>query len=196
MADTQWRAQAATRTSDSTEFEKARDALLALIGQAQSTQDHDQTWVAAQQSLGDFWWLRSDSRNWGAAWTHYQPALDWWAQSKDLETARRHYLEIVWSISEPAWQDQYYSYGAFGNVLPPQILENVLKIAQDENDRTHAHYLLAMTLRNQGGVQRQRVSREFESALEGGPARGGLARDGLVRDWYDDALFHYAQWMA
>ncbi|MCZ6484688.1 MAG: MG2 domain-containing protein [Acidobacteria bacterium] len=197
LADTQWRAQAATRTSDSTEFEEAREALLALIGPAQRPQDHDQIWAMAQQSLGDFWWLRGDSRNWGAAWTHYRQALDWWAQSKDLETARRHYLEIVWSISEPAWQDQYYSYGAFGNVLPLQILENVLKIAQDENDRTHAHYLLAMTLRNQGNrVQRQRVSREFEAALEGGPARDGLVRDGLVRDWYDDALFHYAQWMA
>ena len=191
LADTQWRAQAATRTSDNTEFEKAREALLALIDQAQRPQDHDRIWAAAQQSLGDFWWLRGDSRNWGAAWTHYQQALDWWAQSQDLETARQNYLEIVWSISEPAWQDQYYSYGAYGNVLPHQILENVLKIAQDESDRTHAHYLLAMTLRNQGNwVQRQRVSREFEAALESGSARGGLASD-----WYDDALFNYAQWM-
>ena len=48
-----------------------------------------------------------------------------------------------------------------------------------------------MTLRNQGNwAQRQRVSREFEAALENGSARGGLASD-----WYDDALFNYAQWM-
>ena len=66
LADTQWRTQAATRTSDNTEFEKAREALIALIGQAQRPQDHDQIWAAAQQSLGDFWWLRGDSRNWGA----------------------------------------------------------------------------------------------------------------------------------
>ncbi len=195
LADTRWRAQAATRTSDSTEFEKAREALLVLINQAQQPEDQDLIWAQAQKSLGDFWWLRNDSRNWGSAWTHYQQALAWWARSRDIETARRNYLEIVWNISEPTWQDQYYYYGSFGNVLPLEILENALKITQDENDQAHAHYLIAMTLRNQGDwAQRQRVSDEFEAVLEGGADRP--ARDGLGRDWYDDALFHYAQWMA
>ena len=192
LADTRWHAQSATRTSDSTEFERAREALLALINQAQQPEDQDLIWAQAQQSMGDFWWLRNDSRNWGSAWTHYQQALAWWAKSRDIETARRHYLEIVWEISEPAWQDQYYYYGSFGNVLPLEILENALKIAQDEHDRVHAHYLIAMTLRNQGDwAQRQRVSDEFEAVLD-----GEIARDGLDRDWYDDALFYYAQWMA
>jgi len=192
LADTRWRAQAATRTADSTEFERAREALLVLINQAQQPEDQDLIWAQAQKSLGDFWWLRNDSRNWGSAWTHYQQALAWWAKSRDIETARRNYLEIVWKISEPTWQDQYYYYGSFGNVLPLEILENALKITQDENDQAHAHYLIAMTLRNQGDwAQRQRVSDEFEAVLE-----DGLARDGLDRDWYDDALFHYAQWMA
>ncbi len=197
LADTRWRAQSATRTSDSTEFERAREALLALINQAQQPEDQDLIWAQAQKSLGDFWWLRNDARNWGSAWTHYQQALGWWAKSRDIETARRRYLEIVWEISEPAWQDQYYYYGSFGNILPLQILENALKIAQDEKDRTHAHYLIAMTLQNQGDwAQRQRVSDEFEAVLEGGIARDGIDRDGLAQDWYDDALFHYAQWMA
>ncbi|MCH8017349.1 MAG: hypothetical protein IH917_12070 [Acidobacteria bacterium] len=195
MADTRWRAQAATRTSDSTEFERAREALLGLINQSQEPQDQDLIWVEAQKSLGDFWWLRNDSRNWGSAWTHYQQALAWWAKSRDIETARRNYLEIVWKISEPTWQDQYYYYGSFGNILPLEILENALEITQDENDQAHAHYLIAMTLRNQGdGSQRQRASDEFEAVLEGGADRS--ARDGLDREWYDDALFHYAQWMA
>jgi uncharacterized protein YfaS (alpha-2-macroglobulin family) len=190
VADTRRRAQAATRTSDSTEFDRAREALLVLINQAQQPEDQDLVWAQAQKSLGDFWWLRNDSRNWGSAWTHYQQALAWWAKSSDIETARRHYLEIVWEISEPAWQDQYYYYGSFGNILPLQILENALKIAQDENEQAHAHYLIAMTLRNQGDwAQRQRVSDEFEAVLEGGIGQAGS-------DWYDDALFYYAQWMA
>ena len=41
LADTRWRAQSATRTSDSTEFERAREALLALINQAQQPEDQD-----------------------------------------------------------------------------------------------------------------------------------------------------------
>lgn len=195
LADTRWRAQSATRTSDSTEFDNAREALTALINQAQRSEDQGLIWAQAQKSLGDFWWLRNDSRNWGSAWTHYQQALSWWAKSRDIETARRHYLEIVWEISEPAWQDQYYYYGSFGNILPLQILENALKIAQEEKDQAHAHYLIAMTLKNQGDwAQRQRVSDEFEAVLEKGTDR--LATDRPSRDWHDDALFHYAQWMA
>ena len=68
-----------------------------------------------------------------------------------------------------------------------QVLENVLKIARAEPDRTRAHYLMAMTLRNQGDWrQKQRVAEEFEAALQAG----------VGSDWHDDALFHYAQWMA
>ena len=184
LADTQWRAQAATQTSDHTQLEEARRQLEALITEEQRP---NPIWAQVQQSLGDFWWTRRDSRNWASAWTHYQQALQWWADSKDIETARRRYLEIVWTISEPGWEGQYDYYGSFGNVLPLQILENVLKIAQSKDDQARAHYLLAMTLKNQGDWrQRQRVSTEFEAALEGNAAS----------EWYDDALFHYAQWMA
>ena len=44
-----------------------------------------------------------------------------------------------------------------------------------------------MTMRYLGGdwENRQRVPEEFEAALKAGKQS----------DWYDDALFHYAQWM-
>ncbi|MCH8819973.1 MAG: alpha-2-macroglobulin, partial [Acidobacteria bacterium] len=184
LADTQWRAQAATETYDTTQLEEARRQLEALITVEQQP---DSMGAEVQQSLGDFWWVRRNSKNWGPAWTHYQKALEWWADSKDIETARRRYLEIVWTIGEPGWEDSNYYYGSYGNFLPLPILENVLKIARAAEDRAHANYLVAMTLRNQGDYrQRQRVGREFESALTGNSAH----------PWYDDALFHYAQWMA
>jgi hypothetical protein len=43
-------------------------------------------------------------------------------------------------------------------------------------------------VRNQGGdwERRARVPEEFEAALKAGKAT----------DWYDDALYHYADWMA
>jgi len=50
LADTRWRAQAATRTADSTEFERAREALLVLINQAQQPEDQDLIWAQAQKS--------------------------------------------------------------------------------------------------------------------------------------------------
>ena len=183
LADSQWRAQAATETYDTTQLEEARRQLEALITDPQQP---DSISAEVRQSLGDFWWVRRNSKNWGSAWTHYQKALAWWADSKDIETARRRYLDIVWTISEPGWEDSYYYYGSYGNYLPLEILENVLKIAQSDQDRGHARYLVAMTLRNQGDYrQRQRVGREFEAALAGDSAN----------PWYDDSLFHYAQWM-
>ncbi|MEE8350413.1 MAG: alpha-2-macroglobulin family protein [Acidobacteriota bacterium] len=184
LADTQWRAEASTQTYDTTQLEEARRQLEALIT---AEQKPDGISAEVRQSLGDFWWVRRNSKNWGSAWTHYQTALQWWASSRDVETARRRYLEIVWTISDPGWDDSYYYYGSYGNYLPLEILENALKIARTAQDRAHARYLVAMTLQNQGDYrQRQRVGREFEAALEGDSSN----------PWYDDALFQYAQWLA
>ncbi|HEY7547628.1 MAG TPA: MG2 domain-containing protein, partial [Blastocatellia bacterium] len=124
----------------------------------------------------------------GMGWQYYQQSLDWWAGSDDLDTARERYLKIVWKISRPAWAEQYYYYGYYGNYAPLEVLENALRIARTENDRAHLHYLLAMTIRGHGGYyeDRKRVPEEFEAAIGAGKET----------DWYDDALYYYAEWMA
>ena len=186
VADTLWRSQAATQTADTTAFEQAQRQLEVLIRDIQRVEDRDLVWAEVQESLGDFWWTRRDSRNWNQAWIHYQQALDWWAGQQDIERARQRYLKIVWSMAKPANPEPYYVYGYYGNAIPLEILENTLKIARSEDDKAHAHYLIAMTLRQQGsqGQERQRVAEEFEAAL----------KSGKVSDWYDDALYHYAEW--
>jgi hypothetical protein len=188
LADTLWRAQSATETADSTKYDRAREQLEDLVRErTDDAGEHDQTWAEAKQSLGDFWWARRDSHNWSAAWPHYQQALDWWAGAKEVEAARARYLKIIWAIANPAYVESYYYYGYYGNMLPVETLENVLKIATSANDKAHARYLLAMTLRNQGdNEQRQRVSEEFEAALSIGKST----------EWYDDALYFYGEWMA
>jgi hypothetical protein len=187
VADTLWRSQAATRTADSTKLDQARQQLEALIRDIQRVEDRDRVWAEVHESLGDFWWTRRESRNWGQAWSHYQPTLDWWAGAADIELARQRYLNMVWKMAKPPEAEPYYYYGYYGNVVPLEILENVLKIAQTDNDKAHAHYLMAMTIRQQGGDwdRRQRVPEEFEAALKPGKAT----------DWYDDALYQYAEWM-
>jgi hypothetical protein len=187
LADTLWRSQAATQTSDSTKYERAQQQLAQLIGSYQREEDRDRVWAEAQQSLGDFYWTRRDNRNWGSAWPHYQQALDWWAGTRELETARQRYIGIVRHIAQPRGAEEYYYYGYYGNFVPLEILDNFLKIATTDNDRAQAHYLIAMTIRQQYGdaEQRQRVPDEFEAAL----------KTGRETEWYDDALFHYAQWM-
>jgi uncharacterized protein YfaS (alpha-2-macroglobulin family) len=187
LADTLWRAQAGTQNADSTKFDQARQQLDLLVRDIQRQEDQDRVWAEVHESLGDFHWTRRQQMNWGEAWPHYQKTLDWWAGAPEIELARERYLKIVWKIARPPQAEPYYYYGYYGNVLPLDLLENVLKIAKTDNDKAHAHYLIAMTIRQGGGEweQRQRVPEEFEAALT----------PGKPTDWYDDALYHYAEWM-
>ena len=89
-------------------------------------------------------------------------------------------------MAAPPRVEPYYYYGYYGNTISLPILENTLKIATEDSDRAHAHYLIAMTLRYQSGDMSARVMREFEEAL----------KTGKTSDWHDDALFNYAQWLS
>jgi hypothetical protein len=187
LADTLWRAQAATETADTTKFELAQKQLEELIRTNDKDDDRDLVWAEAHESLGDFFWTRHNQMNWGAAWPHYQPALDWWAGQREIDRARDRYLKIVFKAAEPPRADQYYFYTYYGNYIPLDILENALKISTSENDRSHLHFLIAMTMRYSAGDMetRERIPDEFEAALKAGKQS----------DWYDDALFNYAEWM-
>jgi uncharacterized protein YfaS (alpha-2-macroglobulin family) len=187
LADTQWRAQAATQNADATQLDAAKAQLESLISRVTRAEDKDRVWAEAEESLADFLWARRQSYNWSEAWPHYQSALDWWAGAPEVEMARARYLGMVWTMSRPPQVMPNYYYGSWGNFLAVNILENALRIARTDEDTAHVHFLLAMTLRNQAGdwEQRGRVPEEFESAL----------KPGRKTDWYDDALYHYAEWM-
>jgi hypothetical protein len=186
-ADTLWRSQAATDNADTTKLDDARNDLDKQIRDLTREDQHDRVWAEVQESLGDFFWTRRNSNNWGEAWPHYQSALDWWAGAADVELARQRYLAMVWRMAKPPGAQPDYYFGSWGNYLPLDVLDNALKIAQSTNDKAHAHYLIAMTLRNQGGNERQRarVPDEFEGAIV----------LGKTTDWYDDALYNYGEWM-
>jgi uncharacterized protein YfaS (alpha-2-macroglobulin family)/tetratricopeptide (TPR) repeat protein len=186
-ADTLWRSQAATDTADNTRLEQAREWLEQSLRATKRIEDRDQTWAEVQESLADFFWTRRNQQNWGAAWPYYQQALEWWAGAKDIETARGRYLGMIWRMSKPPGVERQYSYGAWGNYVPLNVLENALKIAQLDGDKAHAQFMMAMTLRNQGGdaEQQARVPEYFEAAL----------KPGKSTEWYDDALYSYAEWM-
>ncbi|HKR58208.1 MAG TPA: MG2 domain-containing protein, partial [Pyrinomonadaceae bacterium] len=186
IADTLWRAQSATETADNTKYEEAQKQLGELIRVKEKEEDRDLVWAEAHESLGDFFWLRRDQNNWGGGWPHYQLALDWWAGQRDIQQARDRYLRIVFKAADAPKNNNYYYYTYYGNYIPLPILENALKISESESEKTHLHFLIAMTLRNSAGdwESRDRVSDEFEVALKAGKKS----------DWYDDALYHYAEW--
>jgi alpha-2-macroglobulin len=184
LADTSWRAQTATQTSDTTRLEQAQKQLEELIRVAEK--EHDLVWAEAHESLGDLFWRRGQL-NWGMSWPHYQQALDWWAGQRDIERARDRYLKIVFRAAQPPKADNDYFYTYYGNYIPLDVLENALKISTSANEKSHLNFLLAMTMRYAGGdyYTRYRVPDEFEEALKAGKQSA----------WYDDALFYYAEWM-
>src|SRR5215467_1704062 len=70
LADTLWRAQAGSKTPDSTRYDEAQRALEELVRDDQReqpavAQDRDRVWAEVHESLGDFWWARRESRNMG-----------------------------------------------------------------------------------------------------------------------------------
>ena len=188
LADTLWRAQAATETADSTKYEQAQKLLEELIRTRDKEEDRDFIWAEAHESLADFFWLRRDQTNWSTSWPHYQLALDWWAGQRDIQRARERYLRIVFKAAEaPRINEYYYYYTYYGNYIPLNVLENALKISEKETEKTRIHFLIAMTMRNNTSdwESRDRIADEFEAAL----------KTGKQSDWYDDALYHYADWV-
>lgn len=184
LADTEWRAEASTNTADQSKFDDARSRLESLIAQAKRPGDRDSIWAEAQESLGDFWWTRPNNQNWGQGWPSYQQALEWWAGSKEIDKARERYLGIVWKLSEPRRDyPYYYNY----NYVPMDVMESAVKIARSAEDKSHAHFLMGLRLRYEGGLpERRRVRGEFEAALAAGKATR----------WFDKALYFYGEWLA
>src|SRR6202521_633562 len=147
LADTAWRAQAGSQTSDTTASEQAIKQLDELIRINEKEDDRDLIWAESHESLGDLYWTRRGQMNWGLACPHYQQALDWWAGQPEIDRARARYLRIVFKAAEPQHANEYYFYTYYGNYIPLDVLENALKISVQENDRAHLHFLIAMTMR-------------------------------------------------
>ena len=86
LADTLWRSEAASESSDSTKIDAAREQLEALAAAVKRDEDRDRVWAEVEESLGDFWWTRRDSRNWGTAWPLWCRTS---AGSRDSRSTRR-----------------------------------------------------------------------------------------------------------
>ena len=130
LADTQWRSAAATESADTTQLDEARRQLDLLIRDVTRAEDRDRVWVEVQESLGDFFWTRRNQQSWGEAWPHYEPVLDWWAGTREIELARERYLKLVWRMAKPPGVSRDFQYGYWGNSIPLQVLNNAIKIAK------------------------------------------------------------------
>jgi alpha-2-macroglobulin len=169
LADTAWRADAASPNEDSAAREAAREALTALIGK----EPHDRIWADANESLGDYYTQHPWQRNMSAAQPHYLAALDWWAGSSDVAAARPRYLQIVWKLASHGMRYDF----------PREVLVNAMKIAETPEDRAWARWLLAQRVVMDGSEAG--YERAFELLEE-------ILAIGTKTELYDDALQHYA----
>ena len=181
LADTAWRAAAASPSADSSVRDTARTALETLI--RDSGDEHDRAWAEAQESLGDFFaWQQGASG--GTAVEHYQDALEWWAGSPDLSLARRRYLDIVYRMAESPQNRYMQQNGVNVYGISREVLANAVAIAETPEDQAHTQFLFATKLLQEG--QPQSVERALE-LLDGIIARGRATK------WYADALMAAAE---
>ncbi len=175
LADTRWRMDPEGAS------EEAREELSALL---ESTPRP--LWMEIQESLGDSWWVPPQRRQWHQAWPHYEQALRGWADSRNLQRARKRYLALVERVSQPEGPSPE-PYRLHGGGLPLEVLENALSLARGDRERAQLQYLIATALRSQGDwTLQQGIPAAFEAALR-------VDRDA---PWYDDALYQYATWLS
>lgn len=185
LADTLWRKAPGAAADDAT-LRQARRDLEALIREIERPEDRDLIYAEANESLGDSHLSGARHANVAAGWPNHAAALEWWAQSSDLDAARQRYLSIVWRAIDAEGGD--WQWRGRSNVVPLDVLRNVLEIAQSEQDRTRAHFEIAMKRRYYGGNDPRAIeqtTRHFEAALQ--------STDRSSR--YVDALMAYAQWV-
>src|SRR5688500_14892519 len=168
LADTAWRADAASPDPDGTKREEARKTLERLAAGSPP----DRISAEANESLGDFFGTHPSYRNPHAAQQPYALALDFWAGSEDLELARNRYLSIVWRMAESQ------SWG-----VPQEVLVNAVKLAVTPEERARARFLLASHLTQRDRASMERAFELLEEVIAIGPKT----------EWYDDALYMLAE---
>lgn len=190
IADCTWRSFVAAPRADDTEWLEAIRTLNQLAADLEGEVSRPQLWAEIQESLGDHFWMPSRRSQWGTSMGHYEKALDWWAGSTEIDLARQRYLDIIWKASEGVTTPTpRFSPFPMGILVPRHLLEKAAEIALSQEDRSRAHYLLALHDLRQGG-QDWRTHRRLPQLFEGALTAGKASR------WHDDALMQYARWLS
>jgi alpha-2-macroglobulin len=183
--DCRWRAASATRQVDQPELEAARIALEAILAEYERPEDHDETWSAANASLGDYHWQRRWSGNFGAAWPYYQAALSFWESSPDIDRARVEYLAIARRAAQAGdfggWRQNNHSRN-----VPVELLQKAARVATLPEDRAWTQLYLALSLehRDVSEARQRKIESAFQAAIEQS-----------VGPWSEHALYRYGVWL-
>ncbi len=183
LADCQWRASATARGTDGEPIQAARRVLEQLSSQDAPPIERDRVWAEANESIGELHARTGENRDWVG--TRYTQALDWWAGQSDLEQARPRYLALVWKWHHPAYMGR--GFDGFWNEIPMNLIDNAVTIARTPDDIARAHYLRAVAKAYETG--------NFDAMLQVEEDYQAAIKLGKTTEWYDDALFRYANWL-
>ncbi len=185
LGDTRWRAAAASSNPDHSELDAARRELEKLAETPTRVEERGDTWAEIHESIGDWYWMRRNSRNW-SGWNHYEKALGYWASSTELDVARDRYLGIVFKLAEPPQSDPHRRRNQIDR-LPDDTLRGAVQVATESGDVARVNYYLAMKGRRHGAdaTWHQRTGEAFRRSIEQGPEN----------EAYDDALYDYGVWL-
>ena len=187
LADSSWRAESAGGNSDYQVYDKIEKELLALAGPEVPSGRKDLLWEQIQESLGDL--KAAPPLGSGIGYDsvrYYAQALDFWAGSQDIEVARENYFRILWKLQQHGNNYLGYSLQRYDQITP-ETLNSLLPLARTDSERARVHLLIALDLQRRSPCpQHERINEEYESSLLAGRAS----------EWYDEALYAYAQWLS
>ncbi len=192
FADATWRGLRASQKdpkaaqTESSQLVWARQTLEELSRGTAPAGVAGRAWAESHESLGDYWIEPGPRFNWTQAWPHYQAALDWWAGSTDIETARKRYLNITFKCSRPyeLGFERLPGNGA-GPPVPLDTARGALKISRSKEEKAHCQFLVALALAQSRDAS---ATAKTEAAFDACLALGKRA------SWYAAALYWYAQW--
>lgn len=138
-------------------------------------------------SMGELQLRGWEQPRWRSAWNYFREALEWWAESTDLEAARQAYLRHVERITELA-RTAGRGYGDSLRSIPLPVVEDYLRLAETEEEQSFGLFVLARALDMQGHDPRLRlrIAEAYQESIAWAESTDSA--------WLDEALYWYALW--
>lgn len=187
IADARLRSLDSASTRDRSAIEAAEEELLAFASDEPTVYERDRIWAEANEALADHSFQTRRRWGFGTALQDYHQAMEYWAASSDVDTARERWLGILWKMGWPQWSEGLGSYGDRNNWIPMDTLEQGLRIAQKPEDQQRLQFMIARTAMQQGDGPWW--DRRMRAALD------ALRAAGPESPFFEHAAWHEAQWL-
>ena len=191
-------ADSAWRTNEQDRYEVAVKTLKELI----EGDERDRWWAEANESLAEHYLQVNRWQHANEIKAGFESAREYWAGSKDLNVARRRFIEITFALGD--FISSQWGWGYQGikplatdgvRVLPPDqpqnaglyvIYEELLKVTRSDEDRARVYYSLGMSSYQNYYDQKQKdkAAEYFTKVI----------KEYSDSEWVDDAYYYLGQY--